>query len=200
MVLIAAPPPARRPRPLHARLARGSELCRIYDPSRHGASRIGFRSVGPLLRFDHHLEGAARRGIYYAAPSLETCVVEVFGDLGVVELGERRLAKPLLRRELLLLDLRRRGAMRAGTVAAIASADHPLSQGWSRYFYEHPDIYEQSDGLLYPNAHNGADAIALYDRAEDGLVCPPERDRPLTDPVIETELRRLAHANNLLVD
>lgn len=200
MVLIAAPPPARRPRPLHARLSSGSELFRIYDPTRHGASATAFRFVGPLLRFDHHAPSGERRGIYYAAPTLESCVVEVFGDAGVVEFGSRRVAKPLLRRELVLLDLRGRGAMRAGTVAAIASADHVLSQRWSRYFYDEGDAYDEIDGLVYPNAHNGADAIALYERAEGALVCPPAHERPLDDPVVETELRRIAHANNLLVD
>ena len=151
------------------------------------------------MRFDHH-DGAERRGIYYAAPSLESCVVEVFGDLGVVEFGTCRVARATLQRELVLLDLRRRGAMRAGTVAAVASGDHGRSQEWSRYFYEQRDIYESLDGLLYANAHNGADAVALYERAEDALVCPPENDWPLDDPVVETELRWIAHANNLIVD
>lgn len=200
MVLIAAPPPARRPRPLHALLPSDSELFRIYDPSRHGATATAFRFVGPLLRFDHQVESGVRRGIYYAASSLESCVVEVFGDAGVVEFGSRRVAKLVVERELVLLDLRRRGAMRAGTVAAIASADHGLSQQWSRYFYEQHDVYGDIDGLVYPNAHNGDDAIALYERAEGALVCPPPSDWPLDDPVVETELRRIAHANNLLVD
>lgn len=200
MVLIAAPPPARRPRPLHAGLPDGRELFRIYNPTRNGATAIAFRFMGPLLRFDHHVESDERRGIYYAAPSLESCVVEVFGDAGVVEFGSRRVAKPVLQRELVLLDLRRRGAMRAGTVAAIASADHGLSQQWSRYFYDDRDVYGGIDGLVYPNAHNGRDAVALYERAEGALVCPPGNDWPLDDPVVETELRRIAHANNLLVD
>lgn len=199
MVLIAAPPPPRRPRPLYARLPLGTALYRIYDPTRHRATATAFRFIGPLLRFDHHA-AAERRGIYYAAPSLESCVVEVFGDLGVVEFGTRRVARATLQRELLLLDLRQRGAMRAGTVVAVATADYGLSQEWSRYFYEQRDIYGSLDGLLYANAHNGADALALYERAEDALVCPPENDWTLDDPVVETELRWIAHANNLIVD
>lgn len=200
MVLIAAPPPVRRPRPLHARLPAGSELYRIYNPAKHDATALGFRFVGPLVRFDHHVEGSTERGMYYAAPSLESCVVEVFGDLGVVSLDERRVAKPLLRRELLLLDLRGRGGMRAGTVAAIATADHHLSQQWSCYFYEHAETYGEIDGVVYANAHNGADAIALYERAQDALDCPLAREWRLDDPVIETEVRRIAHGNNLLVE
>ena len=200
MARIAGPPPARRPRPQHARLPAGSDLYRIYNPTRHGGTPLGFRFVGPLVRFDHHVGGSTDRGSYYAAPSLESCVVEVFGDLGVVTFDEFRVMKPLLHCELVLLDLRARGAMRAGTVAAIASADYGLSQAWSRYFYEQPEAYGEIDGLLYANAHNGADAVALYERAQNALDCATEREWRLDDPAIETEVRRIAHANNLLVE
>ena len=200
MVLIAAPPPAQRPRPQHLTLTQGSELYRIYDPARHGAGPLSFRHVGPLVRFDHHTQGAAERAIYYAALSLEGCVVEVFGDVGVVRLCELRVANPLLERELLLLDLRGRAAMRAGTVVAVSSADHALSQQWSRYFNDNPDSYGQIDGLIYAKAHNGADAIALYERSQGAVTCPAERDWSLRDPVVETAIRAIAHDNNLLVE
>lgn len=200
MVLVAAPPPARRPRPQHLTLPNAAELYRIYDPTRHGAGPLSFRRVGPLVRFDHHESGSSERAIYYAALTLDACVVEVFGDVGVVRLDELRVANPLLERELLLLDLRGRAAMRAGTVVAVATADHALSQQWSRYFYDNPDTYGQIDGLVYANAHNGADAIAIYERAQDAFVFPPDRDWPLRDPVVETAIRTIAHANNLLVE
>ena len=94
----------------------------MFDPSRHVASATGFRSYGPLLRFDHHRgreDGKpaddAERGIYYAAMTLSGCLVEVFGDTGVVDLGNHHVDSPILRRALRLLDLRRNGAMRAGT-------------------------------------------------------------------------------------
>lgn len=198
--MIAAPPPARRPRPVHCRLPAGGELYRVYDPARHDTGPLSFRTAGPLVRFDHHEDGASERAIYYAALSLEGCVVEVFGDVGVVSLGGLRIANPLLARGLLLLDLRAHGAMRAGTVVAVSSADHPFSQQWSRYFYEHPDAYGSIDGLIYASAHNGADAIALYERAEEALVCPAERDWSLREPVVETAIRVIAHDNNLLVE
>ena len=200
MVLIAAPPPTRRPRPQHLTLVEGSELYRIYDPTDHGSGPLSFRRPGPLVRFDHHESGSSERAIYYAARSLEGCVVEVFGDVGVVRLGELRVANPVLERELLLLDLRGRAAMRAGTVVAVSSADHALSQQWSRYFYDNPDTYGQIAGLIYANAHNGTDAIALYERAQDALACPAERDWPLRDPGVETAIRAIAYDNNLLVE
>lgn len=200
MVLIREPPPRRPPRPLHAVLQEGSELYRIYDPTRHGVGRLTFRTVGAMRRFDHHVPGSRARGIYYAAQTLEACVVEVFGDAGTVNLRDRRLANSLLRRELLLLDLRGRGAMRAGTVGAIAAADHRISQAWSRYFYEHPNAYGEVAGLIYSNAHNGDDAVALYERSRGALRCPASRDRPLEDPVIETAIRQIAHDNNLILE
>lgn len=198
MVLIGEPPPKRQPRPLHAILQEGTELYRIYDPTRPGVGRLTFRTVGPLRRFDHHVKGSRVRGIYYAALSLDACVVEVFGDAGTVALEGLRVANPVLRRDLRLLDLRGRGAMRAGTVAAISSADHSLSQAWSRHFYEEPGIYGEIDGLIYPNAHNGDDAVALYERARGALRCPPARDWPLEDPVIDAAIREIAHENNLI--
>ena len=200
MVRIAGPPPARAPRPLNESLLAGSDLYRIYEPTSREVGRLTFRLVGPRLRFDHHVDRSKKRGIYYSAPTLEGCVVEVFGDGGMVRFGEYRVANPVLTQDLLLLDLRRRGAMRAGTVLAISSADHPLSQALSRYFYEHPEVYGQIDGLIYPNAHNGADAVALYERAAGAIDCPPARDWPLSDPIIETAVREIAHANDLIVD
>jgi hypothetical protein len=40
--------------------------------------------------------------------------------------------------------------MRAGTVAAIASSEHELSQPWSRDFYEHPRSMGRSTGSPLP--------------------------------------------------
>ena len=72
-----------------------------------------------------------------------------------------------------LLDLRGAGAMKAGSVAALSTTDkRQLSQEWSRYFYEQENIYSTVDGLIYCNAHNNEEAIALYERSMNGLVCP----------------------------
>ena len=108
-------------------------------------------------RFDHH-EPGCQRSIHYSAPTLSGCVVEVFGDTGVVDTRGCRLALIRTCRNLQLLDLRGSGAMRAGSVAALSAiADRDLSQAWSRHFYSSHAI----DGLLYSNAHNSESAIAL---------------------------------------
>lgn len=89
--------------------------------------------------------------------------------------------------------------MRSGTVAAISAGDHSLSQPWSRYFWEHPEIYGELDGLLYPSAHNGEPTVALYERSRDGIEVPPGRDAPLTDSAVLAEVRRVALDHGLVV-
>ncbi len=179
----------------------------MFDPSRHVATATGFRSYGPLLRFDHHrareweARGRRRAGIYYAAMTLSGCLVEVFGGTGVVDLGSHHVASPILRREVRLLNLRRNGAMRAGTKAAIAKvSERGLSQAWSRHFYEKTEIYGDVDGVVYLNAHNDEEAIALYERASDALQCPPERVMRLDDEALRPAILEAADDNNLAVD
>lgn len=208
MVVVDPPPPRRRPNPLFHTLPAETRLVRLFDPSRHGATATGFRSYGPLLRFDHHRgreDGKsgddAERGIYYAAMTLSGCLVEVFGDTGVVDLHRHHVASPILRRDLRLLDLRGSGAMRAGTKAAITKVpDRSLSQAWSRHFYETPEVYGEVDGLLYPNAHNDEEAIALYERAHDALDCPPERVMRLDDEALRPAVLEAADDNELVID
>ena len=107
--------------------------------------------------------------------------MEVFGDDGFICTGSKRLRSLLLKRSLRLLDLRGEGAWRAGD-----------SQPWARYFYEsNTDL----DGLLYPNAHNAADAMALFERAENALLA--ENDLPLADPRLRLRLLSAAEALHL---
>lgn len=204
MVRVALPPPdpLRRLHPTHHLLEPGTDLFRIYDPAAGHGPRSGrtFRWYGPFARFDHHrgTGGRERRGILYAGLSLSCAVVEAF-DVGVVDPGAKHLARLRTARELVLLDLRGRAAMRAGTVAAISAGDHSLAQPWSRYFWEHPEIYGEMDGLLYLSAHNGQRAVVLYERARDGVELPRGQDAPLTDPVVLAAVRRAALDHGLVV-
>lgn len=208
MVVVQPPPPQRRPNPLFHTLPAGTCLVRLFDPSRYGATATGFRSYGPLLRFDHHRERVdgqpghdGERGIYYAATTLPGCLVEIFGDTGVVDLHRHHVASPILKRDLCLLDLRRNGAMKAGTKVAIAKvADRSLSQAWSRHFYEKTQVYGDVDGLIYLNAHNDDEAVALYERAADALDCPPERVIELDDEALRAAVLEAADDNGLVVD
>lgn len=196
MVRIDPPPPRRSVQPVFHTLPAGTRLLRIYDPGEWNNTALTFRRTGgPKLRFDLHLSPEDEsRGIHYSALTLEGCVVEVFGDDGMICTGTRRLGSLLLKRNLRLLDLRGEGAWRAGTTAAICSSPlHSESQSWARYFYE-SDAH--LDGLLYPNAHNAADAVALFERAEEALLA--EHDLPLADPRLRPRLLGAAEALNLI--
>jgi hypothetical protein len=205
LVIIASPPPQFKPSPLFCDLPVGSKLIRIFDPTKYQTQALTFRYFGPLHRFDHHNSSLSHpqldsdRGIYYAALSLSSCLVECFGDTGVISIDEQCVAVVELTRSLLLLDLRGNGAMKAGSVAALAkTADRKLSQAWSRYFSENEQIYRKIGGVIYFNAHNDEEAIALYERAEDGLSCNPNQVIKLDDLRLRPSIQQTALDNNLI--
>lgn len=203
MAIIRRPPPARTPRPQFHFLPTGTRLVRLFHPKPHNTNALTFRTWGPLERFDHQLRREGKpcdnpeRGIYYAGLTLSCCIAEVFGDIGVIECGELRVASPTTLRPLKLLDLRGQGAMRAGTIGGIASVpSRRLSQRWSVYFYESA-VYGDVDGLIYPNAHNGEDCLALYERAQDALDCADADIMRLGSPALRAYLLDLADRFNL---
>jgi RES domain len=205
VVLIASPPPAKTPSPLYRTLASGSFILRIFDPTQYGTQATTFRSYGPINRFDHQRLSPAgtraedpERGISYAGLTLSCCLVECFGDTGAIEIKGQQIGRIQLTRDLTLLDLRANGAMRAGSVAALAKvADRHLSQAWSRYFYEQTDLYGQIDGISFFNAHNDEEAIALYERAQSALICPDDRILPLAHPSLRPAIQQAALDNHL---
>lgn len=68
------------------------------------------------------------------------------------------------------------------------NADYAPTQEWSPYFYEHSKIYPAVDGLLYENVHDGAPALALYERGRDAIACAPDQVMRLDDPDFRTVL------------
>ncbi len=91
--------------------------------------------------------------------------------------------------------------MRAGTNASIAKVpDRPITQTWSRYFYEHPSIYTEVDGLIYLGAHNDEEVLALCERAGSALESPPERTASLSDPELRTAILETAYDSGLIVE
>ncbi len=203
MVLIAPPPPKFPPDPEFHVLAAGSHIIRIFNPNKYGTQAETFRFYGPIHRFDHHRgttpQTDPERGIYYAALTLSGCLVEYFGDPGVIEIQDEQVGRVEITRLVTLLDRRGAGAMKAGSVAALAkTADRALSQQWSRYFYEQENIYSTLDGLIYFNAHNDEEAIALYERAQDGLACPAGQVIRLDHPQLRPAIQATAIANNMI--
>ena len=204
MVRIALPPPdpRRRLNPVQISLPAGTDLFRIYDPaSAHKPGPLAFRAQGPYARFDHHERtGTGQpRAIWYGGLTLACAIVESFQS-GVIDPGTMRLVHARTTRALLLLELRGRAAVRAGTVTAIAAGDHNLSQAWSRHFYDDPNrIYGPIDGLHWASAVNGDRTLALYERSGEALEVPPDHDAPLNDPAVLASVRRIARNHGLLV-
>ncbi|MBW4629314.1 MAG: RES domain-containing protein [Brasilonema octagenarum HA4186-MV1] len=144
------------------------------------------------------------RGIYYAAPAplLSSCLVEVFGDTGCIEITDHQIAMITCTSRLKLLDVRGSGAMRAGAnEATLAKTDkRGMSQAWSRYFYEQKEIYPDIQGIIYHNAHNGEEAIAIYESAKDLLTCLPESIYSLKHELFRGAILKAADENNLEVE
>jgi hypothetical protein len=158
-----------------------------------------FNPRGPKGRFDHHIEDAPNRSVYYAAPvfdsmlkTLPCCIAEVFGELNVISnIYEYNFGSVRVIRKLKLLDLRGTGAMRAGVVAAIsATPDREYTQIWSRYFYDNQGLYTKIDGIIYTGAYIGEPSIMLYDRASDALVLT--NDLPLNDPSLRSRIQGIS--------
>jgi RES domain len=229
MVLIYPPPPTRNITPKFEVLEPGMAIERIFAPTSHGSTAIGFRYYGPLHRFDHQRcdpadvssakasvrldrERASRqpsgkptvdpdRGIMYAGFSLSCCLVEVFGDQGSINIKQQKIAHITLTQSLKLLDLRGSGAWDAGSVVAMATdGKRRLTQAWGRYFYKHPELYSQIDGLMFNNAHNGESAISLYERAEPQIVSAKTVVQDLNDPALRNKLLVIANRLNLLIE
>lgn len=196
MARLPRPPANRDLDPLHVELAAGTTLHRIYDPDAYGATATGFRFVGPFARFDHHIKTGTDRGILYAATDFKGCLVEIYGDKGYGRARNRRHCEVATNRKLLLLELRGDGAMRAGAITAICSGSHTIARLWSRYFYDHPELYGHIDGLAYRNAHNEGTAYALYERCADALDFTTWDDR-LDDERRRSEYERAAAESNL---
>ncbi len=208
MVAIRLPPPSRNLSPQLKTLKPNTKLIRIFDPTKYNAQALGFRSFGPISRFDHHRTDVTsgkpqldpERSIIYAAFTLSSCLVEIFGDGDVVEVKQQQVASIYTAETLNLLDLRGNNAMKAGTVTAIAkTANRNLSQTWSRYFYERKDLYSDLDGLIYSNAHNDDDALALYERAQSKLVTSKVKTMPLKHPALRSAIFQIAENHSLLV-
>ncbi|MBS1996153.1 MAG: RES family NAD+ phosphorylase, partial [Cyanobacteria bacterium SZAS LIN-2] len=174
-------------------------------PAFHQTQALTFRTFGPLRRFDHQQKTNGKpaqnseRGILYAGESISGCIVEIFGDTGIIEVGTWEVALLQTKRTLNLLDLRGDGAMKAGTVAGVCKdSDHGISQRWSQYFYETECMYGVLDGLLYGNAHNDEQALALYERAKDGLKCL--MTTPLKNEQLRSEVLLIASEFGLIVE
>ena len=204
MVVVLMPPPIGGISPTHVTLKSAEVLIRIFDPTRYGATAISFRNYGPISRFDHHQKYSDKidpdRSVIYAGLTLSCCLVEVFGDGGVIAIKPQQVAFLTLTSDIKLLDIRGSGAMGAGSVAAISSVtQRDISQAWGRYFYEHPELYDEIEGLIFSGAHNGEDAIMLYERAKPKIESARIEVLNLNHPDLIAPILEIAEVHRLLV-
>ncbi|MGV2831555.1 RES family NAD+ phosphorylase [Myxosarcina sp. GI1(2024)] len=204
MVVVRMPPPIGGISPTHVTLKSGEVLIRIFDPTRYGATAISFRNYGPISRFDHHRKYSNKidrdRSVIYAGRTLSCCLVEIFGDGGVIAIEPQQIAFLTLTNNIKLLDIRGSGAMEAGTVAAISSiTQRDISQAWGKYFYEHPELYDEIEGLIFSGAHNGEDAIMLYERAKVKIESARVEVLNLNHPDLVAPILEIAEVHGLLV-
>lgn len=214
MVRVGTPPPHGRLQPSYTRLPSNTPLIRLYNPTRHSTLPLTFRVVGPIMRFDHHrttppatlldakkqLYHDPERGISYLAHTLSCCLAEVFGDTRAIRLEPWMLAVLRPQRSLDLLNLRGRGAMGAGTSAAVTKVGtRALSQAWSRWFYEHEADYRVIDGVVFLGAHDDQPCLALYERCQAVLRHDPTEHWPLAHPALRPIVYRAALDRNMIV-
>lgn len=205
MVKVKLPPPQRNINPQIHILPANTKLRRIFDPTRFNATSVGFRSYGPVSRFDHHSSNEPsenpERRIIYAGFSLSCCIAEYFGDGEIINLENIKLAIIYLSKELKLLDLRGKGAMAAGTVTAISAiTQREITQAWGRYFYDHIELYDRVDGLIFSGAHNGEDALALYERVESTINSSKVKVIDLGSETLKSTILRIAEEHGFDVE
>jgi hypothetical protein len=184
----------------------GTVLVRVYDPeSTYKPGPRTFRRNGPRERFDHHrgtMKGAITaptddpdRSVYYAALTLSSAIVEVFGNDRTIERGTFRAVYSTVTEPVVVLDLRGNAAIRAGMNHAIGMIeDRAKTHAWSRHIYGDAATYGPVGGLIYANSHNGEDAILLYERAQSAIATSTQRVRRLAALDMELELLRIAGA------
>lgn len=198
------PPPINHVNPSTYILEAGKKIVRVYDPTtKYKTKALSFRYSKPIHRFDHQrlkVKDKHTRGIWYGAFTLSCCLTEIFGDSKTITVGEKEVALITLTQSLTLLDLRGSAAMRSGTVASIGgTALRQVSQAWSQYFYEHLELYGEVDGLIYHTAHNGEEAIALYERAESKLALSNVEVMKLAHFQLQGAILKIASNNGMVV-
>ena len=205
MVVVHLPPPLRSITPEFVTLNRNEQLLRIFDPTKYDATATSFRNYGSISRFDHHRDRLDKldpeRSVLYAGLTLSCCLVEIFGDGGIVNIKQQQLAFITLKEKLKLLDLRGSAAMAAGTVSAISSiTERDISQAWGRYFYENHQLYGEIDGLIFAGAHNGEDAVVLYERAKSKIAKSKVEILNLNHPDLRDTILSIAKNHSLIVN
>ena len=160
-----------------SRVRAGSRWLRIHARDRSALWFGPGSGHQPIHRFD---DPAGRFRVCYLGTSVEVCFAETFlrnppvRILALDDLAARSIATVEVLRDLRLVTLHGSGLARLGVTAEIVSGSgYAASQLWSRALWEHGD---QPDGILYrPRHDDSALAVAVYDRAKNGLAAVGDR-------------------------
>jgi hypothetical protein len=184
----------------------GEEIRRIYkDKDKRDEKTFNYK--GPYGRFDHHQHTIDHpqvdpdRGVSYWGYTLSCCLVEIFGDQKFITPQDRQIRRAgmlTISQPILLLNLCGSGAMLVGSTTKIAKdSAREDTQAWSRYFYAHPQIFKQVDGLIYANSHNDEKVICFYERAISKLQQAASFNLPLDSPALQPEIRKTCLDNGM---
>ncbi len=166
---------------LRSEVAAGSIWHPIFQ-KRH-PDPLGF-GLSPSRFSDPRKNRATRFGVYYVGASFETAFLETIvrdrrnGRPDVLVLSSRDLVDfvhvpVIVQASLTLVDLRGGGCIAMGIPTdAIGATSHRIARRTSLALYRHPDGV---DGICYPSRLNGADNLAIYDRAVTKLRAGPRR-------------------------
>jgi hypothetical protein len=157
----------------------------------------GFRSFGPVLRFDPHKLPQGQdptRGVWYGASSPDAALAELFQAERVIDCGRNRpyLTALSFDRSLTVLDVAADSAgawiTRVGGTFAVSTAPHAITQQWARAVAAaFPDL----DGIRYNSRFAGHACLALFLPAQAAMPARPRLSQPLDHPDL---INRLAPA------
>lgn len=157
------------------------------------------RHFGPVDRFDPHPPPPNVHdevGVLYTATTLVTCLAEVFQLTRVIDRVHLRPTATSWRtiRDLTLIDLQGRSALRLGASESInATAHRSRTQAWARLLV---DAFPTADGFWRRSAMDGGDGVCLVVGPQaDGTTALPERpdfSRSLDRPSMEDVTAQVA--------
>ena len=64
---------------------------------------------------------------------------------------------------------------------------------------QNPQLYSEIDGLIFAGAHNGEDAVCLYERAESKLISAYVEILNLNHPDLRDTILLIAKSHSLIV-
>jgi hypothetical protein len=158
----------------------------------------GFRTFGPLLRFDPHPEPKGdypERAVWYGGSSPGAALAEAFQAGRTIDRVRESPYLTSLRfaRKLRLLDLAVDSAgawpTRAGGTFAMSTAPHAITPRWARAVVE---AFPTLDGMRYNSRFGGKACVVLFRPAVTAMPLRPHTSHPLSHPGLAKRIARVA--------